>query len=185
MSNTKPDPEGPMTIFPPDESLKKRVIAPGSSTNAVRRAVKAAESAIEELSVEFDDWMQSELDKMNELLERVKQEGLTGEAGELLFNAAHDMKGHATTFGYPTVTEICTTLCLLMDEVPDRSCISVKVIEIHVQAIKTIVKEGKKEEVDTKASAISLGLRQMSTKIINHEIRKHNENNEETGEADE
>ncbi len=172
MSTNKLDTDGPMTIFPPDETLKNRVVKPGSNTNATRRAIKAAESAIEELSVEFDDWMQSELSKLCELLETVKEVGLTGEAGEQLFGAVHDMKGHATTFGYPTVTEICTTLCQLLEQVPDQSRICVKVIDIHVQAIKTIVSEGKKDEVDTKANAISLGLRQMSMKIIKQEIER-------------
>lgn len=164
-----------MQIIVPDSDLKDRVMKPGSNKNALKRAVAAAEVAIEELSVEFDDWMQSELDKLFDQLDVVKMNGLGSEAGEDLFNIIHDMKGHATTLGFPNITDICATLCQLLENIPDRSRISIKVIEIHAQAIKTLINEEKNESFETKASAISLGLRQMVMKIIKQELERENE----------
>lgn len=161
-----------MIVIPPRTDLKDRVLKPGSAGNACKKAIKAAESAIEELSVEFDGWMNSSVDELISKLPQVHQDGLDSAAGEEVHTIVHDLKGQATTLGYPIVSEICDTLCNLLEKTPDVSRISPKIAELHVRSIQTIVQECTKHQDDPKANAISTGLRQMVMKILKHEFER-------------
>ncbi len=168
-----------MLVIPPQTDLKDRVLKPGNPSIACRKAIKAAENAIEELSVEFDGWMNSAVDELLEKLPRVHEDGLKSEAGEELHTIIHDLKGQATTLGYPVVSEICDTLCNLLEKTPDVSRISPKIAELHVRSIQTIVQECTKHSDDPKANAISAGLRQMVMKILKHEFERADKNEAE------
>lgn len=165
-----------MVVIPPQTHLKDRVLKPGNPTIACRKAIQAAENAIEELSVEFDGWMNSSVDELLEKLPRVHESGLKSEAGDELHTIMHDLKGQATTLGYPVVSEICDTLCNLLEKTPDISRISPKIAELHVRSIQTIVQECTKHSDDPKANAISAGLRQMVMKILKHEFEREKNN---------
>lgn len=169
MQNSKDE---EIIVIPPRTDLKDRVLKPGSAGGACKRAIKAAESAIEELSAEFDDWMISSIDELLSKLPQVHQDGLDSAAGEEVHTIMHDLKGQATTLGYPVVAEISDTLCNLLEKTPDVSRISPKIAELHVRSIQTIVKECTKNHDDPKVNAISLGLRQMVMKILKHEFER-------------
>ena len=159
-----------MVVIPPQTTLRDRVLKPGSSNNACKKAIEAAEFAIDKLSVEFDGWMNSSVDELLEKLPRVHEDGLDSEAGREVHTIVHDLKGQATTLGYPVVSEICDTLCNLLEKTPDVSRISPKIAELHIRSIQTIVQECTKHSDDPKANAISTGLRQMVMKILKHEF---------------
>lgn len=166
-------------IIPPNDDLRDRVITDGSPNAALRRAVAAAEAAIEELSSEFDSWIDVELGILLDTLEAIRQEGWNSAHGEQLFTIAHDLKGQATTFGYPAITEICDTLCNLLEKMPNIDRLSLNVIEIFVASIKTIIEQCERNDDNPKASAISLGLRQMAMKILQQEFDREQAANAE------
>ncbi len=159
-----------MVVIPPKDDLRERVVIDGSPNNAYRRAVEAAEAAIEELSAEFDDWLNIELNNLLETLNGIRENGWDTAHGERLFTIAHDLKGQATTLGYPTITEICDTLCNLLEKIPNIERLSLNVVEIFVASIKTIIEQCERNSENPKASAISLGLRQMAMKILQQEF---------------
>lgn len=159
-----------MIVIPPRTDLRDRVMKSGSADNASRKAIQAAEEAINDLSVEFDNWMNEAIDDLSEKVEIVKEEGMKSTSGNQLHTIVHDLKGQASTLGYPTVAEICDTLCNLLEKAPDVNRISPRIVEVHVQAIRTIVQECSKNQDDAKANAISLSLRQMVMKILKEEF---------------
>lgn len=159
-----------MIVIPPRTDLKDRVMKAGSADNACKRAIQAAESAIDDLSVEFDGWMNESIDDLLAKIPLVQQDGMDSQAGRDLHTIVHDLKGQATTLGYPLVSEICDTLCNLFEKTPDISRINPKIAELHIRSIQTIVQECTKLEDDPKANAISTGLRQMVMKILKHEF---------------
>lgn len=159
-----------MIIIPPRTDLRDRVMKGGSADNASRKAIQAAEEAINDLSVEFDNWMNEAIDDLSDKIKIVKEQGMKSPSGNELHTIIHDLKGQASTLGYPTVAEICDTLCSLLEKAPDVNRISPRIIEVHVQAIKTIVQECSKNQDDAKANAISLSLRQMVMKILKEEF---------------
>lgn len=159
-----------IVIIPPMEDLRRRAIKDGSPSNAYRRAIEAAEQAIEQLSSEFGDWINIELDRLTKTIVNLRQDGWQEEHADQLYTITHDLKGQATTLGYPTITEICDTLCNLLETIPDKQRLSLNVVEIFITSIKTIIDQCERNEENQKAKAISLGLRQMALKILQQEI---------------
>ena len=101
------------------------IVVPNRLKKAVRIAgaeepdpVSAAEEALEQLSVQFESWMSDECEQLDRARKRVHAEGYTDEARQSLFRAAHDIKGHAATFGFPTAADVAESLCRLIEETP-------------------------------------------------------------------
>ncbi len=158
-----------VVLIPAQTELRQKAVTTGSGNSAYRQAIKAAEQAIEELSVEFDDWLIMEVDKLEEASNIIKNEGWNETNSDALFTISHDIKGQATTLGYPIISEICDTLCHLLEKTPDTSRINLKIIETFATSILLIISECEQNEENQKASAISMGLRQMAMKIIKQE----------------
>ena len=159
-----------IVLIPPKTELRQKAVSTGSGNSAYRKAIKAAEEAIEQLSVEFDDWLNIEVDKLEEAATTIKNEGWNEKNSDALFTVSHDIKGQATTLGYPIITEICDTLCHLLEKVPETERLNLKIIDTFAMSIRLIISECEQNEDHPKASAISTGLRQMSMKIIKEEM---------------
>lgn len=164
-------PETECVIFiPPKTELREKAIRAGSSNSAYKRAIQAAEDAIEVLSEEFSDWMDQEVDRLADALTTIRQTGWNEKAVDIVFTISHDLKGQASTLGYPVITEICNTLCHLLEKAPEPTRISLNVIETFIASIRTIIIQCDRNEDNTKANDISLGLKQMAMKILKHEL---------------
>ena len=170
MSSSEKKAENDIVYIPAKTDLRDRVTTGGSSNSAYQKAIKAAEEAIEQLSDEFDNWLSVEIDRLDQSVVTLKSNGWNDEDKDELFTISHDIKGQATTLGYPVITEICDTLCHLLEKIPDYSHISINVIEIFASCIRSIVQQCQRGSDNDKANAISQGLRQMAMKILTHEI---------------
>src|SRR3954462_345675 len=73
--------------------------------------VARAEKALAGLSGEFKNWMTIESDRLAAAHAAILKEGFTDAACEELFRAAHDIKGDAATFGYPSAGAAADSLC--------------------------------------------------------------------------
>ena len=81
--------------------------------------VARAEQALASLSGEFNDWMRIECDRLSNAHAAIVRDGLNGENREELFRAAHDIKGGAATFGFPTAAAAAESLCRIIEHAPD------------------------------------------------------------------
>jgi len=127
--------EGEM-ITPPD-TLRKKV---GGRMGAASEAMIAtAEAAIADLSDNFDQWINDEMDKLETARKTVNEEGINGDAGQRLFNASHDLKGLGTTYGYPLVSEIADSLCTITLEKDVRAQAPMKLVNAHVDSIRALI----------------------------------------------
>ena len=170
MSQSENKAENGIIYIPAKTDLRDRVVTGGSSNSAYQKAIKAAEEAIEQLSDEFDNWLTVEVDRLDQSVATLKTKGWNDEDKDVLFTISHDIKGQATTLGYPVITEICDTLCHLLEKAPNYNHISLKVIEIFASSIRSIIQQCQRGSENEKANAISQGLRQMAMKILTHEI---------------
>lgn len=107
-------------------------------------AIERAEAALAELSVEFDDWMAKETDRLTAARDAIAAEGLNEATRAQLYSAAHDIKGEGATFGYPLAARIADTLCGLMDGIADETALPLDLMMQHVEAIRAIVRENAK-----------------------------------------
>jgi len=88
-----------------------------------------------------------------------------------LFNAAHDIKGEAATFGFPAVAPLAESLCRLIEYTPDLDRIPMTLIDQHVDAIRAIIREGARVDVAEIADALTRRLREVADEFLRHENR--------------
>ena len=81
--------------------------------------IARAEQALAGLSGEFKDWMATECDRLAAAHAAILSHGFTTDTREELFRAAHDIKGDAATFGFPTAGAAAESLCRIIEHAPD------------------------------------------------------------------
>ncbi len=146
----------------PHEALKRRCLRPGDSNQAAVEAISNAENALEQLSVRFTDWMKVEVATLHEARMRAKQADFTPVTLERLFSAAHDLKGHAGTLGYPFAGDICASLCSLIEQRLRGAPLPPALVDQHVDAVRAILREQATGRDHPKASVLASKLCQVT-----------------------
>lgn len=104
-------------------------------------AVARAEAALKGLSDQFGEWMQDELNKLDDARADISAQGLTEETANALYTRAHDLKGLGTTYGFPLVSRLGASICRLLDDKAARISAPVFLIDAHINAIKAAVRD--------------------------------------------
>jgi HPt (histidine-containing phosphotransfer) domain-containing protein len=128
--------------------------------------VARAEQALAGLSGEFKNWMTIEADRLSAAHAAVLRDGFTDERREELFRAAHDIKGDAVTFGYPSAAAAAESLCRIIEHAPDLNQVPADLIEHHINAIQAIVRERTKLDTALMANALSRQLRGVADEFL-------------------
>ncbi len=108
--------------------------------------VARAEKALAGLSGEFKNWMGIETDRLAVAHAAILKDGFTSVTREELFRAAHDIKGDAATFGFPSAGAAAESLCRIIEHAPDLDKVPSDLIAHHINAIQAIVRERTKAE---------------------------------------
>src|SRR6202158_3385119 len=98
--------------------------------------VARAEKALAGLSGEFETWMATECDRLAAAHAAILKDGFTTETREELFRAAHDIKGDAAPFGFPTAGAAAESLCRIIEHAPDLERVPAELIAHHINAIQ-------------------------------------------------
>jgi HPt (histidine-containing phosphotransfer) domain-containing protein len=133
--------------------------------------VARAEKALAGLSGEFKDWMAIEADRLSAAHGAILKNGFTNLAREELFRAAHDIKGDAATFGYPSAGVAAESLCRIIEHAPDLAKVPSDLIAHHINAIQAIVRERTKLDTVSVAGELSRRLRGVADKYLIHANR--------------
>jgi chemotaxis protein histidine kinase CheA len=133
--------------------------------------VGRAEKALAGLSGEFKNWMAIEADRLSAAHATVLRDGFTDESREELFRAAHDIKGDAATFGFPSAGAAAESLCRIIEHAPDLDAVPANLIAHHINAIQAIVRERTKLDTAVTASALSKQLRGIADVFLTHANR--------------
>ena len=128
--------------------------------------VGRAEKALAGLSGEFKNWMTIEADRLSAAHTAVLRDGFTDERREELFRAAHDIKGDAVTFGFPSAAAAAESLCRIIEHAPDLNQVPPDLIEHHINAIQAIVRERTKLDTAVMANALSRQLRGVADEFL-------------------
>ena len=153
-------------IIKPRQPLREKCLRPGDAEEAAEQAIANAEQALQQLSVNFDDWMADEARQLGDARDAAKAADFEQEALTELFQVTHNLKGQATTLGYPFADEICASLCRLIDKMPDTSRLPAVLIDQHVDAVRALVKEGAKGNDNPKASVLAKRLRDVTDDFL-------------------
>jgi HPt (histidine-containing phosphotransfer) domain-containing protein len=133
--------------------------------------VARAEKALAGLSGEFKNWMIVETDRLSAAHAAILKKGFTDTASEELFRAAHDIKGDAATFGYPSAGAAAESLCRIIEHAPDLDQVPSNLIAHHINAIQAIVRERTKLDTVSMASELSRQLRSLADEYLMHANR--------------
>lgn len=152
-------------ITPPHEL--RRAVAPAG--DVADDPVGRAEAALAELSSEFAGWMDSECDRLEAARQDVKRDGFTQKTHEILFRAAHDIKGEAGTFGFPAVAGVAESLCRLIEHTPDMQRIPLTLVDQHVDAIRAVVREYDRLDLLDAAAVLTKRLRDVTDEFLKTE----------------
>jgi len=128
--------------------------------------VARAEKALAGLSGEFRNWMVIESDRLAAAHAAVLAHGFTDATRDELFRAAHDVKGDAATFGFPSAGAAAESLCRIIEHAPDLSRVPAELIAHHINAIQAIVAERTKLDTISVASELSRRLRGVADEYL-------------------
>jgi HPt (histidine-containing phosphotransfer) domain-containing protein len=138
--------------------------------------VGRAEKALADLSGEFKDWMGIEADRLSAAHAAILKGGFTSSTSAELFRAAHDIKGDAATFGYPSASAAAESLCRIIEHAPDLAAVPSNLIAHHINAIQAIVHENTRLDTVAMAKQLSQQLRGIADEYLtdaNHDRPEH------------
>ena len=128
--------------------------------------VARAEKALADLSGEFKNWMGIEADRLSAAHAAILKGGFTDSTCEELFRAAHDIKGDAATFGFPSAAAAAESLCRIIEHAPDFDAVPSNLIAHHINAILAIVHENTRLDTVTMANELSQQLRGVTDEYL-------------------
>lgn len=128
--------------------------------------VARAEKALADLSGEFKNWMVIETERLAASHAAILKDGFTKAACEELFRAAHDIKGDAATFGFPSAATAAESLCRVIEHAPDLAKVPSELIAHHINAIQAIVRERTKLDTISMAGELSRRLRGVADEYL-------------------
>src|SRR6201995_2391633 len=130
--------------------------------------VARAEKALAGLSGEFKNWMAVEADRLAAAYAAVVKDGFNKDNSEELFRAAHDIKGDAATFGFPSAAATAESLCRIIEHAPDLAKVPAELIVHHINAIQAIVRDHTRLDTLTVAGKLSRRLRRVADEYLVH-----------------
>ncbi len=130
------------TVIVPPNRLKSFVTRTSDSMEIATDPIRRAETALKQIEKEFRGWMNTECDTIEVVRAAIHKDGLSDELIERLFNAAHDIMGHADVFGFPLARKIADSLCRLISAAAEPEHIPLNLIDSHVDAVRAVVREG-------------------------------------------
>jgi HPt (histidine-containing phosphotransfer) domain-containing protein len=133
--------------------------------------IARAEKALAGLSGEFKNWMTVETDRLAAAHAAILDHGFTDATRAELFRAAHDIKGDAATFGFPSAAAAAESLCRIIEHAPDLDAVPSNLIAHHINAIEAIVRERTKLDTVSTASELSRQLRGVADEYLAHANR--------------
>jgi HPt (histidine-containing phosphotransfer) domain-containing protein len=133
--------------------------------------VARAEKALAGLSSEFKNWMTIEADRLSTAHAIILKDGFTDHTRNELFRAAHDIKGDAATFGYPSAGAAAESLCRIIEHAPDLDKVPSDLIAHHINAIQAIVRDRTKLDTISIAGELSRRLRGVADTYLTHANR--------------
>src|SRR5260370_7327499 len=133
--------------------------------------IARAEKALAGLSGEFKNWMTVEADRLSAAHAAILKNGYTDNNCQELFRAAHDIKGDAATFGFPSAGAAAESLCRIIEHAPELAEVPADLITHHINAIQAIVRERTKLDTAATAGVLSRSLRGIADEFLTHANR--------------
>lgn len=153
----------PQTIMPPNPLIKAKS---GSGPVAMDPEVlDRAEQAVEQLSGEYLDWAQQDIDGLRQAVALARANQANAETAIAnIYRRALDMKGQGGGFGYDLITKVGDLLTKFMDGRESISGRDFRIIEAHIDALEVVLRDRIKGGGGALGTEIVEGLCTLGTK---------------------
>jgi chemotaxis protein histidine kinase CheA len=113
-------------------------------------AIDRANEAMKQVSGSFGEWLETDVAKLQGARLAAERAGWTDQALHDLFAAAHDLKGMGATYGFPLATQLCASLCRLIetDAGKDATRAAPSLATAHVDAVRAALRDGIKSSAN-------------------------------------
>jgi len=141
-------------------------------------AIDRAEKALAALTTEFFSWMDEEVQKLQSAFDDLAAMGPSDDRLTKFYRVAHDIKGSASTFGFPFASTVANSLTRIILYC-DQSIPPLDIMRSHVHAIRAIVREDARGESDETARALASELQVIAASYLNaikpasHDLAEH------------
>lgn len=103
-----------------------------------------AEEALDALTEEFEGWMRNDLEKMRDAWRIAQKPEADADDYRTLYTCSHNIRGAASSYGYPAVSRLCGSLCDLLSGTRPRE--NSALINLHIEACRAAVAAGPQGE---------------------------------------
>lgn len=153
-------------LHPPGNLKQKAYVVMRTGDASLDETIANAEEALGEVAGNFQNWMSSETDKLNEMRVLFNRNRAAPDARESLFQAAHTVRGNAGVFGFPLAGRVADSLSKLMDRCPPEKIPEV-LVDQHVDAVRAMVRENAHGISHPKARELALRLIEVTNEFLN------------------
>ena len=153
-------------ILNPPDALKSKV-GGGRGGKVDSSVLKRAETVIENLADDYINWVGADITKLEAALKELTDAKENRKAIlDRIFQISHDIKGQGGSFGYPMLTVIGVFLCRYVEKLKDAGPGEIKVISLHIDAMKVTISKRLKGEGGREGAKLKLGLEKLSEKAL-------------------
>jgi HPt (histidine-containing phosphotransfer) domain-containing protein len=157
-------------VIIPRNTLKARAVVMHEGPPVLdETAVRRAEQALKALSVQFNGWMEDAVGKLAALRDETLSSGFGEGRLGAFHRAAHDIRGQATTLGFPLASRVGSSLCQILEGLPPARLAAspfAMLIDQHVDAIRAITREGVTRAVHPVGETLTQELEMMSERLL-------------------
>lgn len=106
-------------------------------------ALARADKTLDAMSGSFEKWLEADIARLQTARLEAARAGLSDDALDALWRAAHDLKGMGGTYGYPLVTQLAASLCRLTETEAGKSAARANpaLVDAHVDGLRATVRD--------------------------------------------
>ena len=158
----------PIEIINPPNMLKVKVGGPLPASDEAM--IKRAERALDNMKVEFSDWLAEEIEKLEAWLDNCRENGLVGSSGSALFTSAHDLRGLGATYEFPIISRMAGSLGHLIETDEKRAKVPFALVAAHVSAIRAAVNQNIRDDKDPVGAMLAGELEKQVVELVGKPI---------------
>ncbi len=155
--------KGEVEVINVPHAIRLKVSGGGAISEAM---LKKANQVIEEMTASFLEVLRVEIDKMATLSQESKTATDKSALIERIFEVSHDLRGQASTFGFPLVTRIGSSLCRFTENADLTDARAQDVIDAHINSMKLVVVQGLRGDGGPAGQKIAAGLEIAAKKVL-------------------
>lgn len=159
------------SVIVPPHTLKSAVKHTREPGTVAMDVVTQAEAALASLRNEFPGWMNVECERLEAARRSLRESCANTNTIGALFHPAHDIKGEAATLGFPLAGRMAASLCRLVSHAPKPDRVPLELVDLHVDAIRAVVREGIESLYSPYATEVSERLSIMVESFLADELQ--------------